>query len=236
MIGRIIGLRNRIHKNKFRFELTPEHWKVLYVPEDVEQSNLATVVRNKRLRGYAAYYLINFEQNRAYDVREICAEDQDTLTELVDQIVKKSVEDGVDFIFLKRCEEPHRNVFARKGFLSFSDSVVMGALLNPEELLLALSTQIKNGKVLNLIIGSFAPFKVRVGDEGIMVVKEEKSDLTVSTDEKTFLKLFFGKTSFLKEFLRKRIVISNVLQWTIVSRFFKVVKQDKWYIPIGDWV
>lgn len=236
MTGKIIDLRNRINSDKFRFELTPEHWKVLYVPEDVEQSKLLTVVGNERLKGYAAYCLINFEQNRAYDIREICAEDQETLTELIDQIVKKSVEDNVDFIFVRTCEEPHQNVFAKKGFFSFSESVIMGALFNPEELLFALSKQIENGKVLNLMIKGFAPVTVRVGEKGIMVVKKEKPDLTVSTDDKTFLKLFFGKTSFLKEFLRKRITISNVLQWTTVNHFFKVIKQDKWYIPMGDWV
>lgn len=236
MIGKIIDLRNRIHRDKFRFELTPEHWKVLYVPEGVEQSNLTTVVKNEQLKGYAAYCLINFEQNRAYDIREICAEDQDTLTELIDQIIEKSVEDNVDFVFLRRCEEPHKNVFVQKGFFSFSESVIMGALFNPEELLLALSTQIENGAVLNLVIEGFSPITVRVGEKGIMVVKNEKSDLTVSTDGKTFLRLFFGKTSFLKEFLRKRITISNVLQWMRVNHFFKTVKQDKWYIPMGDWV
>jgi len=236
LISKIIDLRNRIHRDKFRFELTPEHWKVLYVPEDVEQSNLTTVVKNERLKGYAAYCLINFEQNRAYDIREICAEDQDTLTKLIDQIIEKSVEDNVDFIFLRRCEEPHKNVFVKKGFFSFSESVIMGALFNPEELLLALSTQIENGQILNLVIKGFTPVTVRVGKKGIMVVKKEKSDLTVSTDDKTFLRLFFSKTSFLKEFLRKRITISNVLQWTTVNHFFKIIRQDKWYIPMGDWI
>jgi hypothetical protein len=236
LIDKIIDLRNRIHKEKFRFVLTPDHWKALYVPEDVEKSNLTTVVRNERLKGYAAYYLANFEQNRAYDVREICAEDQDTLTELIDQIVEKSIEDNADFIFVRRCEEPYENVFAKKGFFSFSESVIMIALFNPEELLLALSRQIENGKVLNLVIKGFDPITVRVGEKGIMVVKQEKSDLTVSTDGKTFLKLFFGRASFLKEFLRKRITIGSILNWTMVHHFFDLIKQDKWYIPMGDWV
>ena len=236
MIDKIIDLRNRIHKDKFRFVLTPQHWKILYVPENVEKSNLATVVRNERLKGYAAYYLVNSEQARAYDIREICAEDQDTLTELIDQIVEKSAKDNVDFIFVRRCKEPHENVFAKKRFFSFSESVIMIALFNPKDLLLTLSKRIETGKVINLIIKGFDPITVRVGEKGIMVVKKEKSDLTVSTDDKTFLRLFFGRTSFLKEFLRRRITIGSITNWTTANHFFNVLRQDKWYIPMGDWV
>ena len=236
MIDKIIDLRNRIHKDEFRFVLTPEHWKVLYVPEDMEKSNLATVVRNEQLKGYAAYYLTILEQNRAYDIREICAKDQETLIELIDQILEKSVEDNVDFVFVRRCEEPYGNVFVKKGFFSFPENVIMGVLFNPKELLLALSMQIENGEVFNLKIKGFDPITVRVGEEGIMVLEKEKADLTVSTDDKTFLRLLFGRTSFLKEFLRKRITISNVLRWMKVNHFFKVIRQDKWYIPMGDWI
>jgi len=236
LIDKIIGLRNRIHKDKFRFVLTPQHWRILYVPETVEKSYLTTIVRNERLKGYATYYLVNFEQIRAYDIREICAEDQDTLTDLIDQIVKKSAKDNVDFIFVKRCDEPHESVFAKKGFFSFPESVIMIALFNPEELLLALSKQIENGKVLKLLIKGFDPITLRVGEKGIMIVKKEESDLTVSTDDATFLKLFFGKTSFSKEFLRRRVTISNIRNWMTASHFFNAIKQDKWYIPMGDWV
>ena len=236
MIDKIIDLRNRIHSNRFRFVLTPEHWKILYVPENIGKNNLATVIRNERLKGYAAYYLVNFEQARAYEIREICAEDQDTLTDLIDQIVEKSVKENVDFIFVRRCEEPHEDVFAKKGFFSFTKNVIMVVLLNPEELLLALSKRIENGKVLSLLIKGFDPITIRVGEKGIMVVKNEKPDLTMSTDAKTFLRLWFGRTSFLKEFLRRRVTIGNIPNWTTASHFFKVIKQDKWYIPMGDWV
>jgi len=232
----MIDLRNRVHKEKFRFVLTPEHWKVLYVPEDAEKSHLTTVVKNERLKGYATYCIENYEQNRVYNIREICAEDQDTLTELIDLIVKKSVEDNVDFIFVRSCEETHQDVFPKKGFVSFSESVIMITLLDPKELLSALSKQIEQGKVLNLVIKGFDPITVRVGEKGIMVVKNEKPDSTVSTDAKTFLKLFFGRASFLGELLRRRITISGILNWTTANRFFGFIKQQKWHIPMGDWV
>lgn len=236
MIDKIIDLRNRIHKDDFRFVLTPEHWKVLYVPESVEKRNLTTVTKDGELKGYAAYYLINFEEARAYDIREICAEDEGVLTQLVDQIVDKSVKDNVDFIFFRRCEDSYKDLYVKKGFLSFFESVIMVALFNPRELLSALSEKTKNGKVLKLLIKGFNPVTVKVGEKGIMVVKEEKPDLIVSSDSKTFLRLFFGRTSFPKEFLRRRVTLSSIFNWTAANRFFNLIKQDKWHIPMGDWV
>lgn len=236
MIDEIIDLRNIVHKGDFRFVLTPEHWKVSYVPESLEKSNLATVVKDRRLKGYAAYFLVNFEQVRAYDIREICAVDKETLAQLVEQIVDKSVKDNVDFIFLKWFEGAHKDVLAKKGFLSFSEAVIMTALFNPKELLSTLSEEIGKGKVLKLLIKGFDAVTVKVGEKGIMVVQEDISDLTVSTDSKTFLRLFFGRTSFLKEFLKRRVTLSNILNWTTANRFFNLIKQDKLHIPMGDWV
>ncbi len=236
MIDKIIDLRNRIHEDDFRFVLTPEHWNVLYVPESVEKRNLATVIKNGELKGYAAYYLINFEEASVYDIREICAEDEEVLTQLVDQVVDKSMKDNVDFVFFRGCEDPYEDVYVKKGFLSFLESVIMIALLNPRELLSALSEEIENGKVLKLLIKGFDPVTVKVGEKGIMVVKEGKPDLTVSTDSETFLRLFFGRTSLLREFLKRGVALSNILNWTTANRFFSLIKQNKWHIPMGDWV
>lgn len=236
MIDEIIGLRNKIHKDDFRFVLTPEHWKVLYAPESVEKSNLATVRNDGRLKGYAAFYLVNFDQVRAYDVREIIAEDESTLTQLLDQIADKGMKDNVDFIFLKRCEEPYNNVFAKKGFSPFVESVIMIALFDPRKLLSTISETVENGKVLRLLIKGFHPIDIKIGEKGIMLVKEEKPSLVVSTDSKTFIRLFFNRTSFLKEFFRRRVTVNSFLSLTIASRFFNIAKQAKWYIPMGDWV
>lgn len=236
MIDEIIDLRNKTHKDEFRFVLTPEHWKVLYMPENVEKSNLATVRNDGRLEGYAAFYLVNFDQVRAYDVREIIAQDENTLTQLLEQITDKGMKDNVDFIFLKRCEEPYNNVFAKKGFLPFVESVIMVALFDPKQLLSTLSEKVESGKVLRLLIKDLDPIDIKLGEKGIMLVKEEKPNLIVSTDSRTFLRLVLGRTSFAREFFKRTVTINGVLGLTVASRFFKLAKQAKWYIPMGDWV
>jgi len=236
LIDEIIDLRNKIHKDDFRFALTPEHWKVLYVPENVEKSNLATVRNDGKLKGYAAFYLVNFDQVKAYDVREIIAEDENTLNQLLEQITDKGMKDDVDFIFLKRCEEPYNNVFAKKGFSPFVESVIMIALFDPRQLLSSLSEKVENGKVLRLVMKGFDPIDIKVGEKRMMLVKEEKPDLVVSTDNKTFIRLFFNRTSFLKEFFRRGVTVNSFLGLATASRFFNIAKQAKWYIPMGDWV
>ena len=236
MIDKIIDLRNRFHKDDFRFVLTPEHWNVLYVPESVEKRNLATVIKNGELKGYAAYYLISFEEARAYDIREICAEDEEVLTQLVDQVVDKGVKDNVDFIFFRRCEDPYKDMYVKKGFSSFSESVIMIALLDPQKLLSALSEKVENGKVLRLLINGFGQIDIKVGEKGIMLVDGEKPEFTVLTDGKTFLRLFFGKTSLLNEFFRRRVKLGGIQYLATAQHFFNIVKQSKWYIPMGDWV
>lgn len=236
MSDKIIDLRNRIHKDDFRFVLTPEHWNVLYVAEGVEKHHLVTVAKDGELKGYAAFLLVNLEQAKVYDVREIVAEDAEVLSQLIDQIVARSIKDNVDFIFARTCEDSYKKVYDKKGALSFPESVVMIALLNPRALLSALSQDTDGGKTLTLSIEGFDPVTIRVGTKGIAVVTDEKPDFSLSTDSKTFLRLFFGRTSFLKEFLRRRIALSNILNLTTASRFFSMVRHDKLYIPMGDWV
>jgi hypothetical protein len=233
---KIIDLRNRVHKDDFRYVLTPEHWNVLYVAESVEKHGLVTVAEDGELKGYAAYFLVNLEQAKVYDIREIVAEDAEVLARLIDQIVARSIEDNVDFVFARTCEDSYKKVYDKKGALSFLESVIMIALLNPRELLSALSQETDCGKVLTLLIEGFDSVTIRVGAKGIAVVTDEKPDFSLSTDSKTFLRLFFGKTSFLKEFLRRRIALSSILNLTTASRFFSLVRHDKLYIPMGDWV
>jgi len=236
LIDKIIDFRNRIHKEDFRFTLTPEHWNILYSPESVEKRGVATVARNGELRGYAVYHLVNLGEARVYDVREIVAENEEVLTQLIDQVVDRSLKDDVDFVFARTCEDPYEKVYAKKGGLAFMESVVMVALLNPKEILSALSEDTKDGKILKLHIKGFDSVTVKVGTKGIMLAKNEKPDLTVSTDGKTFVRLFFGKTSFAKELFRRRISLSNISNWTTANHFFNLIKHDKWYIPMGDWV
>jgi hypothetical protein len=236
LIDEVIDLRNKIHKDDFRFAITPEHWKALYVPESVEKSNLVTVRNNERLTGYAAFYMVNFDQVRAYDVREIIAEDENILNQLLDQIAERGMKDNVDFVFLKRCEEPYSKAFARKAFLPFVESVIMIALFDPKQLLSALSEKVENGKVLRLFIKGFDPMDIKIGQNRVMLVNEEKPDLAVSTDHKTFIRLFFARTSFKNGFLARKIKVSSFLDLPTANRFFRIIKQDKWYVPMGDWV
>lgn len=237
LIDEVIDLRNRVHENDFRFVLTPDHWKVLYVPENAEKSNLATVRNsNGKLKGYAAFYRVNFEEIKAYDVREIIAEDENTLNQLLDQIANRGMEDDVDFIFLKRCEEPFSQVFSEKGFFPFIESVIMIALFDPHRLLSTLSERVERGKVLRLVVKGFDYIDMKVSENGITLAKGEEPNVVVSTDSKTFTRFFFNRTSFLKELLRGRVTVSGILGLALASRFFKVVRQRKWYIPMGDWV
>lgn len=236
LIDEIIDLRNSIHKEDFRFVLTPDHWKALYVPENSEQSNLATVRDNGKLKGYAAFYLVNFDQVKAYDVREIVAEDQNTLERLLSQISDKGVKDNVDFVFLKRCEELYNHVFAKKGFASFIESVIMIAMFDPSQLFSAISGQVKKGKVLRLMIKGFNPLTIKVGEKEVMLTDNEKPTITISTDHRTFTRLLFGRTSLKKEYLRGTVKISSVFSFVAASKFFAIIRQPTWYIPMGDWV
>jgi len=237
LIDEIIDFRDRTHKDSFRFVLTPKHWKALYASEDeVNANGMVTVTRNGVLRGYAAYSLVVFGKIRTYEILDICADAKEVANELIEQIVESGLRHKVDMVFTRNCKEAHDDIFAEKGFLSFVDTVVMAVLLSPRELLQALSKKTPNFKVLRLSIKGFEPVTVKVGKEGITVVSDEKADLSVWTDNKTFMKLFFGKTRFLREFVKGKITIDNVLRLLTAWHFFNLIKQEKWYIPLGDWI
>ena len=235
MIKEFLNLRNRIHRNKFRFNLTSGLWESHYVSDkELETNNVITVVENNKLKGYVVYSLLIEDETKVCRVGEVLADSSATLIELVDRLIEKSMEKGADFIILRRCEEPYNDVFDKKRFLTFAESVIMVVLLDPRELLLSISEKVESGKVLNLVIDGFDPITVMVGKKRIMVVEDQRSGLTVSTDSKTFLRLFFGKTSFLKELFHRKIV-TNPVQLSTVSRFFNIIRVKKWYIPSGDW-
>ena len=234
MIDKIIALRNKIHENEFRFVLTPQHWKALYVPEN-EDAHLVTVSRDGELAGYATFYVVEFGDIRAYDVSEICAADKGILTELIDQIVERSMKDSVDFVFLQTCEEPYDEILRQRGFLSFTERAILTALLDPRTLLSTLSERVDNGPVLEVAITGFDPILVQVGRAGIALVVDKEPDLSISTDSKTWLRLLFGRTSFLKQFFMRRITISDMSKLVSAVRFFNIIRQDKMYLPMADW-
>lgn len=235
MIKRFLNLRNRIHRNEFRFNLTSGLWESHYVSETgLETNNVIMVVENNKLKGYVVYSLLIEDKMKVCRVGEVCADSSATLIELVDRLIEKSMEKGADIIILRRCEEPYNDVFDKKRFLTSTESVIMVVLLDPRELLLSISENVESGKVLTLAIDSFDPITVMVGKKRIMVLEDQRSGLTVSTDSKTFLRLLFGKTSFFREFLYRKI-LTNPIQLSTVFRFFNIIRVKKWYIPSGDW-
>lgn len=235
MIDKLLRFRNKVHKNNFRFDVAPELWNSAYVPAAEEEGKVVTVTRDQTLKGYAVYSLSVHGESKAYVIRDICADTKDTFSELIDMIVESGFKDEVDFIFVRKCEEPYNYVFDRKGFLSLVESVIMVVLLNPNELLMSLSEKAERGKILTLHLRGLAPINVRVGQNKIEVLKEGKPNLKVTTDNKTFLKLFFGSTTFMKELIKGKVVVDGKMNLLTASRFFKIIKQNRWYLPYGDW-
>jgi len=195
-----------------------------------------SIVENGVLKGYIAFQPSVFDGVEAYGIEEICADSKVTSAKLIDQLIDRSAKDKIDFVFMKKTAELYDDVLSQKGFVSFVESVIMVVLLNPKELLLALSDESENGKTLELIIKGFDPVKVKIGQKGIKVVEDAVTDFTVSMDSKTFLRLFFGEASFLREFVRRRIRVKGMLNLHVIRRFFNLIRQGKVYIPYGDWV
>ena len=236
MVKEYLALRNKLQRGSFRFDLPVDLWRVHYLLDpSMEENNLVKVEKNGVLEGYAVYKLMVEKNIRAYRILEICGSSREVQAQLIDQIVNHGIENRIDFIFIRKCEEPLDVVFDEKKFVSFVDCAIMSALLNPRELLLSVSDNVNNGKVLELNIQGFDPVFVRVGYGNIEVVKQENPDVVMNIDSKTFLELFFGKTFFLKEFLKRNIIIDSIFNVLTVRRFINAIKQERVYIPLGDW-
>lgn len=235
MIDEFLTLRNTVHKDEFRFDLSPDLWKSSYLfGKEPEADTVIVIRKNGLLRGYAVCSIEFDHQIKVCGVLEICADGRDSLVELIDRIIEKGVKEDVDFIFLRRCEEPFDEVFDKKRFLTFLESAIMVALFNPKELLLPLSEEIEHGKTLKLIIEGFDPIIVKVGRNRIMVMHDAEPDFTVRTDSKTFLRLCFGKESFMRQFLKRNVFIDRLTCLPTILRFFSIIRNKKWYIPTGD--
>lgn len=231
-----INLRNSIYGRSFRFEVTPSLWKSLYdVSKDGKAPNVVTVKRNGILKGYAVYFVFVRSKLTAMSILDMSAEGEDTLAELINGVIQHGRAKGVDIIYFRKTPGPEDNIFNKKGFMSFVESVIMVTLLNPKELLNAFSQEDVSGTNLHLNIKGFEPVTVKVAKNGIKLVSGEKQDLEVFTDSETFLKLFFGKTTLFKQYLKRRVKVSNILKLMTVHQFFKEIKQEKWHIPHGDW-
>jgi len=227
---------NAMHKGVFRFDVTSSPWRMLYkLSKDENASNVITVTKNGMLHGYAVYFTFVRGQFRQFSVLDIYADCEGTLAELVDRLKERAQEEDADLIYLRKAADLLDRVFDQQGFLSFVESIIVVALLNPNELLHALSQEVDIGKNLRLNIKGFDPITVRVGKNGIEVIASGKPDLTMSTNSGTFLKLLFCRTSFWKEFLKRTIKISRISMLPTATRFLNIIKQERWHIPLGDW-
>lgn len=186
------------------------------------------------LKGYAIYSFLTQYNTKICKISEICADERATLSELIDNIVKICLKEKACFIIFRSSGEPYADIFDKKGFITVLETVIMSVLLNPQDILIALSEEIRDGTVLELVIRGFEPITLRVGKVGMMIERGKKPNLTVSTDRKTFLKLFFEKTSVWKEFLKGNLGVNKIYRLPTVSRFFKIVRHKKWYMPPGD--
>jgi len=238
MIEDILRLRNEVNKDRFRFDLAPDLWTAHYVSEDeMNAGDLLKVVEDGVLKGYAVLTPLVHGETKAYRILEICVDSRQVLGKLVDQIIKRSSEHGIDFVFVRKDEEILDTEYTDEEFVTFEDCVIMANLLDPHELLLCMSEEVDadSGKVLKLVIKDFDPIFVRVEHGKIKVVNQDKSDVVAKLDSKTFVKLFFGETSFFKELVRRRVIVDRVFNLPTVADFFHTIRQEKWYIPNGDW-
>lgn len=218
--------------------MPPRLWKKHYITnEKAKASNVLRILQNGALMGYALYSRQFFREGiKAYKILAICAEKKDILKELIDQIIERALKENVDFIHFKESNGKFSEVFIKKGFVSFLESVIMVVLLNPQGFFYSLSEEVDQGKTLKLSIRGLDPVLLRVGEERVMVVSKNKPDFTVTIDIRTFVNLLFGKTSFFRQLLQGRVRVSSLSNLPTAFHFFDLIKQKKWYIPPGDWL
>lgn len=235
MFNDFLNLRNKVHHDDFRFNLTLSLWKSHYISErSTEKNHLIELREGETLKGYAILETSLAAQYKALIVRELCANGKDAFGQLIDLIIERGVEENADSIIWRQCREPYNQILDEKGFLTSSESVIMIALLNPRELLLPLYSPIDVGRVMKLNIKEFDALTIKVGKNGFALVENDQAKFTLSIDMKTFIRLFFGKTSFLVEFLKRKISVNIQDLWT-AKHFFDLIKNQNWYIPSGDW-
>lgn len=231
-----ITLRNLLNQGSFRLDVTQELWKAIYeVNREGKPSNIITVKRNGELKGYASYLTFVRGQSTALGVLDMNAETEDVLEELTDTLIQLAETEGVDIIYFRKTPGLDDRVLDTKGFSTFVETVMVIKLLDLGELLKAFSDDDASGPRIKLDVKGLEPVTVTAGKKGLKFVSEEKPDLELSTDSETFLKLFFNQTSVLREFLGRRLKVSNILKLSIAARFFNLIRQEKWYIPFGDW-
>ena len=174
---------------------------------------------------------------KSLQVLEFAAESREVMAELVGKLEVMAKAKDADLISLACFDELYDDLLAKNGFIDFAGSAVMVALINPKELLAALSSEGVTGRRLNLEIAGFDPISLVVGDDRIEVVESKpETDITLAMSDKTFVNIMFGTTSLIPEFLRGRIKVRGKTRLGIAMRFFAIIKQEKLYIPPGDGI
>ncbi len=236
MVEDLIKFRNKLKNGQFRFMAPLEEWKANYSSRPgVEEADIVKIQEEGELKGYAIGCMSHHKGLRMYRILEFCATDNKTTRKLIDSMIRRGEQIGADFVIGKTCQEPFDSVFKETGFASIKENVVMFVLLNLEELLVPLSSDAVQGRVFTLIINGFKPLNIVVGKDKIRILGEKATpDIRVSLEARTFLRLFFGKTTVLKEVLRGNLRIEGKIHFNTIFRFFRIFKQNKWYIPQGD--
>ncbi|MBI2868946.1 MAG: hypothetical protein HYX96_03880 [Chloroflexi bacterium] len=237
MLDECLALRNKLHKDDFRFDLDPAQWKYAYLDRPgLEEGDLVRIEENGVLKGYAIGTLCDYEHGaKMYRVLEICAAERDTLQGLLESITRRAGDRGADFIVIRRCDEPDDDLFRRDGYLSASENSIMVVLLNPRDLLAPFSHSNTRGNVINIKITGFESLSIAVGENSIAVcdgVREQAPSLALSAE--SFLGLFFGKTNLLKEVFKGNVKV-NWRYLPVVARLFNIIRQKRWYVPFGEW-
>ena len=239
MVEEFVKLRNQLHRGEFRFDVSPEVWEWDYTGRPgVEVDDVISVYRDSELKGYAIACLSDFESDlKVYLVLELCATDAATANELIDKVVTRGNRRNADFILIRGCGEPFERSLGRLGFLDFNESVILGLLLNPRQLLAPLCSEGVQGRRVNLEIQGAEPIGLVVGKGGLGLCEcGPEAQISLSLDSRVFLKLFFGRTSIWNEILRGHVRIKGKVHILTAARLFRTIRQDRWYIPSGDWV
>jgi predicted acetyltransferase len=212
-------------------------WETSYVlGEGPDTKNIIKLTKNGEVRAYAVYSCVVQDEAKTYRILEMCADEIDDLIEVVNRIIENGMKEEIDFIYLKGVDDRYDEVLEEKGFFSFIESAIMVVLLNPEDFFSKLSQETEYGQTIKLNISGFSSIWLRVDKERAQIVTEENPAATINIDSKTFLKLLFGKTSFSKELIMGRITVDNVFALQTARNLFNLIKQDKCYMPSGDWL
>jgi len=237
MVQEFLNLRDSLHKGEFRFDLEPELWKVNYLERPgVEEDGIIKIYRQGELKGYAICSLSELKPDvKRYQVLELCATERDVMNELITRVIADGKEREADFIMLAQCDDLFEDLLAKNEFIDFTGFTVMVTLLNPKELLRAVSAEGITGRILNLEIDRFRPISLVIGEKAIRVIEDRlKADITLSMSDRVFVNILFGRTSFFREFLKGKIRVKNKIHLNVAIRFFNSIRQKKLYMPTGD--